>query len=352
MSKFLSHQGWTRRQALWLMTGAASSLGLHACARSVKTSSGTTATASNATPAMFGINPWIGQAPLHVAMAKGFFQEAGLDLNARTFATNFESIPAFAAGQLQGCTAMPSSETARMAAERIDYRIIGIMDVSAGADAILARNSIADIQDFRGKQIAVQKGGLGHFFLLQILAEAGLNGKDIKIIDTDPEAAAAAYQAGSIDIAYTYSPFLEKANQAQPDGRIIYDTSKMPTAIIDLNLISADFAQTHPEAVQAFLAGIFKGQEYLKTNPAEAYAIVAKPLGIQPNEVEAQLQGVRLPNLQTHLEMLNDPNSDLYLLKPMQAMAEFLKDQGQIKTMPDLSTVIDSQFIAALNQNA
>ena len=350
MSKFLPHQRWTRRHALWSMAGAFGSLGLHACTRSETASFGSTATASNAIRATFGINPWIGQVPLHIAREKGFFQEAGLDLTTRSFNTNFEGIPTFATGQLQGVAAMPSSETARMAAEGIDYRIIGIMDVSAGGDAILARNSIADIKDFKGKQIAVQKGGLGHFFLLQILAEAGLSGKDIKIINIDPEAAATAYRAGDIEIAYTYSPFLEKANESQSDGRVIYDTSKMPTAIIDLNLVSTHFARANPQAVQAFLAGIFKAQAFLKTNAAEAHAIVAKPLGLRPDEVEAQLRGVRLPDLKTQLEMLTDPNSNLYLLKSMQAMARFLKGQKAIETIPDLYTMIAPQFITALSK--
>ena len=341
--------GWTRRQVLWLMAGAASSVGLHACTQSAKTSSSTT---SNLVSAAFAVNPWIGQAPLHIAREKGFFREAGLDLEAKTFGTNFESIPAFAAGQLQGCSALPSSETVTMAARGIDYRIIGIMDLSAGGDAILARNSIGEIADFKGKQVAVQKGGLGHFFLLQVLAEAGLSEDDIKIIDTGPDAAAAAYQAGNVEIAYTYSPFLEEANAAQTDGRIIIDTSKMPTAIIDLNLVSTTFLNAHPEAVQAFLSGIFKGQEFLKTNPEEAHAIVAKQFEIEPQEVEAQLKGVRLPDLPMHLEMLNDSQSELYLLKSLTAMAEFLKDQGQIGTVPDMSQFIDGQFIAALGENA
>lgn len=59
-----------------------------------------------------------------------------------------------------------------------------------------------------------------------------------------------------------------------------------------------------------------------------------------------------LPDLQTTQEMLSDPQSDLYVLKLMQAMAEFLKDQGQIKTVPDLSNILDPQFVTALNASA
>lgn len=352
MSKFLSHQGWTRRQALWLMAGAASSLGLHACTQSVKTSSASGTIPSNLTSIAVGSAPWIGCTPLYVAYEKKFFQEAGLNLNLREFGTNLEGLPAFSAGQLQGAAPMTISEASSLLDEGIDLRVVGIMDLSAGGDAILARNSIGSIADFKGKEVVVQKGGVGHFFLLQVLAEAGLSEKDIRIIDADAETSATTYQAGNAEIAYTYSPFLEKANAAQPDGRIIYDSAKMPTAIIDLYVVRTDFAQQQPQAVEAFLSSIFRALEFLKTEPQESHTIAAKYLEVQPQEVEAQLKGVRLPDLQTHQEMLNNPQSDLYVLKSMQAMAEFLKDQGQIKTVPDLSTVIDPQFVAALNQNA
>ncbi len=160
--------------------------------------------------------------------------------------------------------------------------------------------------------------------------------------------AASAYQSGDIDIAYTYSPYLEKANAAQPDGRIIYDTSKKPTAIIDINIVSTEFAQDYPDAVQAFVKGIFKAQEFLKTNPSEAYAIVAEPLGIQPEEVGEQLKGVQLPDLATQVEMINDSQSELYLLNALSAMAEFLNEQEQIETVPDMSRFIDPEFLTAL----
>ena len=341
---------WTRRQALWLMAGAAGGLGLHACVPSVKTSPSSPSNSSNLTPATFGINPWIGQAPLHIAQAKGFFREAGLDLNARAFSTNLESVPAFLAGRLEGCTAMPSSEVITMAAQGGNFQIIGVMDLSSGGDAILARNSIRSIEDFKGKRIAVQRGGLGHFFVLQVLQDVGLTEADIRIIDSDPEVAASAYQSGDIDIAYTYSPYLEKANAAQPDGRIIYDTSKKPTAIIDINIVSTEFAQDYPDAVQAFVKGIFKAQEFLKTNPSEAYAIVAEPLDIQPNEVADQLKGVRFPDLKTHLEMVNNSQSELNLLNALSAMAEFLIEQGQIQTIPDLASLIDPQFFQNISK--
>ena len=51
------HQRWTRRQALWLISGAVSGLGLHACAQSAKTS--LNQNPSTSTAASIGITTWI-----------------------------------------------------------------------------------------------------------------------------------------------------------------------------------------------------------------------------------------------------------------------------------------------------
>jgi NitT/TauT family transport system substrate-binding protein len=339
---------WTRRQALWLMTGAAGSLALHACTPSAPSASQSPSPQS-ATPtkAAIGITTWIGNTALYIASEKGFFQEGGLDLEVKTFSTVAEGFPSLTTGQLQAASPV-TAEAVSLAAKGIDFRIVTVMDTSIGGDGILARNSVASIADFKGKKVAVQEGGVGHFFLLQILSEAGLSGKDIEIVNTTPDAAAAAYQAGNIDIAYSYSPYMEKANEAQKDGRIIYDSSKMPTAIADVFVFRTDFIERNPQAVQAFVAGIFKALDLLKTNASEGLAIASQKLNVTSEELEVQLKGVQLPDLETNLKMLSDPQSDLYLLKPMQALAEFLKDQNQIDTIPDLANVLDPQFVKAL----
>jgi NitT/TauT family transport system substrate-binding protein len=56
---------------------------------------------------------------------------------------------------------------------------------------ILARNSIASIKDFKGKNCGGTRR-IGHFFVLQVLAEAGLSGKDVTFVNTPADAAAAA----------------------------------------------------------------------------------------------------------------------------------------------------------------
>lgn len=180
---------------------------------------------------------------------------------------------------------------------------------------------------------------------MQVLKDAGLSADDVKLTNLTPDAAATAYQVGRTDIAVTYSPFLQKANAAQKDGRIIFDSSKMPTAIIDVYLFSTKFIEANPDAIKGFVQGIFKAMDFMNTNRQEALTIAGKRLQLTPDEVEEQLKGVRLIDLPTNLKMLSDPQSDIYLLKQMKTIGEFLLKQKQIPQMPDISKILEPRFL-------
>lgn len=332
---------WNRRQTLWLMAGLSGSLALNAC----KTRSQTTEAASTqSASATSGSTLWIGYTPLYIALEKGFFQEAGLNLSHKDFSASPDLQAAFGAGRLD-MIALVTSETLLLKAKGIDSRVILAADNSLGGDGILARNSVADIKDFKGKKVAVEVGGVSHFLLLQVLEDVGLNENDVKITNATPDAAATAYQAGRTDIAVTYSPFLQKANAAQKDGRIIFDTSKMPTAIVDLYLFSPKFIDANPMGAAGFVKGIFKAMDFLKTNRQEALAIVGKRLQTSSKDVEEQLKGVRLIDLPTNLKMLGDPKSDIYLLNQMKEVSKFLVDHKQVSQPPDIINLLEPKFL-------
>lgn len=142
-------KAWTRRQTLWLMSGLSGSLALHACQMRPPTVSSTsntqtTETSTKTTSASSGSTLWIGYIPLYIALEKGFFQEAGLT------------------GRLD-IIALVTSETLLLKSKGVDCGVVLAADNSLGGDDILARNSVANIKDFKGKQVALEMGGVSHF---------------------------------------------------------------------------------------------------------------------------------------------------------------------------------------------
>jgi NitT/TauT family transport system substrate-binding protein len=346
-------QQWTRRHTLWMMGGMVGAMTLHACTQSAETTSTSPAASTAASPtepvkAVNGSTLWIGYSPLYIAIEKGFFKDGGLDLEHKVFGSTGEGNAALAAGRIESINNV-TSEAVAFAAKGQDFRIIQVADSSKGGDGILARNSVTDIADFKGKQIAVEIGSVSHFFLLQVLQEAGLTANDVKLTNVTPDAAAAAYASSKVDIAVTYSPFLQQSSDAQKDGRIIYDSSKMPTAIMDVYIFSTKFVQDNPQAAQGFVNGIFKAREFIQTNPDEAYAIAGKQLQLKPEEVADQLKGVELMGLEENLKLMS-PSDDIYLGNHLESLAKFLKQQEQIPnvlTLDQLGALIDPTFVKA-----
>lgn len=338
---------WTRRQTLWMLAGAAGGLTLHACTPSNGTRS--TSPSTDAKSASIGLFTWVGSTPLYIAKEKGFFNELGVNLDVKVFGANTDANTAFISRRLDAVSPV-ASEAITLAAGGKDFRIVLVQDTSVGGDGILARKSISALSDFKGKRIAVEEGSVSHFFLLQVIDTVGLGADDFTLVNAGPDSAAAAYQSGNIDIAVTYAPFLKKANEAQPDGRIIYDSSKMPTAITDLYVFDTQVVNNNPQSVQAFVRGVLQGLEFLRTNPEEGIAIAADRLGVTPETLKNDLQGVRLPDLETNIDMLAKPESDLYLLNSMKSLGNFLKTQGQIKEVPNLAQLIEPKFVLELRE--
>ena len=338
---------YSRRRALQFLAGASTGLLLHACGQSGSQSSSNTGTEQMSLS--IGFVTWIGMTPLHIALEKGFFRDLGLDLKPQTFGTNTDLNAAFLAGQLDASTPVTSAAVLT-ASKGKDFRIVLVQDNSVGGDGILARNSIKSIKAFKGQKIAVEKGAVSHFFLLQVLAEAGLTEADVTLVNADVTTATSAYQSGQVDIAVAYAPFLQQANEAQPDGRVIYDTAKMPTAISDFYIFDQAFAEANPKAVEAFVTGIFQGRDFLEQNPEEGLALAAKALETTPDALAADLKGVELPDAQANLKLLDASQGESPVVTSLQNMADFMIAQKQVESVPNLAQFVEPKFVEAYLQ--
>ena len=334
-----------RRHLLQLLAGASGAALLNACNPSGQDSS---QSGTNMSMTMGSIS-WVGQVPIYIAQEKGFYEEEGLDFNLRIFGAGGEYMSAFLSDQLDGVSPV-SSEAVIMKSQGKDFKIVLVQDSSLGGDGILAKESIGSIEDFKGKKVAVDTTGVSYFFLLQVLKEAGLSKDDITAVNMDPAAAAAAFQSDNVDIAVSYAPFLSQAAEAVADGRIIYDSSQMPTAIADLYLFDTAYIEANPEAIQAFVNATMRGLQYFQDNPEEGLEIGATALEMAPEDLESDLKGFQLPDKETNLAMLAQPDSDLYLATTLQELADFLLAEEQIiDPLTDTASMLDPQFIEASN---
>ncbi|MBV9469532.1 MAG: ABC transporter substrate-binding protein, partial [Abitibacteriaceae bacterium] len=143
------------------------------------TTASTTASDSNATtntaadkpsgkPFRVAYNQWIGLVGVFIAKDKGYFKDAGLDVDFKQFSGPADGVPPLIAGQLDA--ALTTADTPILLGKRAGDNSLSnvyITDTSNGADGIVAQKGIASIKDLKGKTVAATKGQVNEFLLLK-----------------------------------------------------------------------------------------------------------------------------------------------------------------------------------------
>ncbi|ALE78288.1 glycine/betaine ABC transporter substrate-binding protein [Pseudonocardia sp. AL041005-10] len=280
-----------------------------------------------------------------VAKHNRWLEDALPDWNVRwtRFDSGADINTAFVAGELDS-GAIGSSPVARglSAPLNIPYQVAFVLDVAGDNEALVARNAtgITDVAGLRGKRVATAFASTSHYSLLAALERAGLKPSDVQLVDLQPQAALAAWDRGDIDAVYTWLPTLD---QLRRTGRTLVTSRELATAgkpTLDLGVVSAPFAQEHPEVVDAWRKVEARALETVRTDPQAAAQAVAAEIGATPADAAAQLkQGVFLsPQQLTSPEWLGTDGAPGNLAQNLQSAAQFLAGQKQIPAAPDLAT--------------
>jgi taurine transport system substrate-binding protein len=88
----------------------------------------------------------------------------------------------------------------------LDIEVVWIYEDIASAEALVVRNGsgIMAPQDLKGKKLGVPFVSTTHFHTLFALEQFGLDPKDVKILNLQPNAIAAAWERGDIDAAFVW----------------------------------------------------------------------------------------------------------------------------------------------------
>lgn len=312
-------------------------LGLAACAGAESTAAPTPAGAARP-PLKLAWIPWPGWYPMAIAQERGIFQKHGIQVDSRLYAS-YADIPAdFAAGKLDGGFAglydilpLPNIQ---------DVQVVLITDTSDGAEGLIATAAVKDLADIKGKRVGVTPGAGGEFYLRYVLRANGLTINDVSLVGIDAEAVPGAL-GDTIDVGYTWEPHVSQA--AAKGNKLLISTADTPGLIPDIVYFRSSITQERPEDVRAFIDAWFEAQEYWEQNPAEGNAIIAKAIGLKPEEITPA--GARLFDRQHNLDAFKPgtDNSSLYHIGQLQV--DFLKSTGTMRTIPDIQKLLNPSFL-------
>lgn len=215
---------------------------------------------------------------LYVAREKGYFEEAGLDVDI-LFVDGDSSTQLVASGWAPfGIDAQDTLAAAYTIDEPLPVTAIAAI-LQHNTSGIISRkgDGIESAKGLTGKRYSTWDSPIELAMLKALVEKDGGNWEEVKLIPntiTDEPGALAADQTDAIWVFYGWSGVNAQIQDFQYDWFYFKDIDETFDYYTPVIIGNDAFMQANPALTKAFMAAVKKGYEYAAANPAEAAQIL------------------------------------------------------------------------------
>ena len=242
---------------------------------------------------------------LFVAQDLGYFNEAGLDVQA----TPFKGGPLIALAVEAGELDAGWSNTVSLAiahGQGFDFAVLApgafeSREVRVHRLLVRTDSPIASLADLKGRTVAINNlGNVNEIAVTALLASQGLSPSDIRLVEVPFPQMATALANGSVDVVLALEPFVTLALR---DGTARILEPAALRAFGDNLLIAAWFARAgflaeHPATAEAFRRAVLRASAFITGHPDQAREILTRHTQLSPDLAKA----IALPLFKTTID--------------------------------------------------
>lgn len=241
-------------------------------------------------PLLIGTNLWLGYEPFHLARAAGHLPEDVTLVEARSSPALMEAL---SDGSLDGA-ALTMDEVMRLEAAGRPMAVVAVLDISQGADAVMARSAEVAKTPLAGKRIGVETEGVGAFVLHRFLDHRGVSPTQVQVIHVAASDHMEAFASHNLDYLVSYEPLV---GRMQGQGAVrVFDSAAMPCEVVDVLAIRRDRLPGRDDALRRLLAAWYHGVALLTGGQPEWRDRLARRQGLTPEQLARVLSGLDFPD--------------------------------------------------------
>lgn len=261
------------------------------------------------------VTPWPASAAVYIAQEKGYFREEGLEVILHDYMSGHLGLNAMLSGKEDLATA-GESPISRAAVQGKPVAVVATICEIDQAILIIARKDkgIASLSDLKGKRIGLAATSAADYFLHVYLTTNGMNPRDIRIINMEPDKAVAALLKGDIDAVSTWAPHTVVLRDRLGDNALVLGDPGL--YIMTWNLVAApDYLKSNPERVGKLLRAIVKANRFIINHPDEARAVSRQYTGTDSPFYEKEWKNYRFLTLLDQSLILNMEDQARWMIK-------------------------------------
>jgi NitT/TauT family transport system substrate-binding protein len=255
------------------------------------------ATNLHADPIKLAYSDWPGYTVLEVAKQKGWFKDAGLDVELVWF-DYLPSIDAFSANKVDGVTIV-ASDALVAGATGGKSKIIGLLDYSEGSDMIVGVPGVESIKDLKGKKIGIEVTLVEHMLLLQALKDNGMSQSDVELINTPTNDTPQVLASGKVSAIGAWYPISGQALKQVANSKPLFTSAQAKGLIYDVIAVNPTSYAKHKDEWSKIVAIYYKCVDYLKDPKTkdDAVKIMAAKVGANADDYAKNIPGTHFLTL-------------------------------------------------------
>jgi NitT/TauT family transport system substrate-binding protein len=245
---------------------------------------------------------WPGWIAWEIGIQKGWFKEAGVDVEFQWF-DYVPSMDAYVAGKVDAVCMTNGDALVTGATGKPSVGIL-INDFSNGNDMVVAAPGIESMKDLKGKKVGLEEGFVPHLIFLTGLEKAGMKPDDVTIVNTPTNETPQVLASKAVDAISAWQPNSGQALKAVPGSKPVFTSKDAPGIIYDLLYVSAESLEKNKEDWAKVVKVWYKIADYIKDeeNLDDALKILSARVKVSPEEYEPFLKGTYILSLDEALK--------------------------------------------------
>jgi len=298
----------------------------------------------------------VGEAGVFIALGKGYFKEAGLDVQLVDVRLAPDQVALLLSGDLDYGQSPPAALLYNVAARNAGVRVVAngsiIPHSTSLSSGFAIRNELLDSgavrspSDLKGRTIALPAAAnTTEVYVDRLMAQGGLTYDDVNItiVPGFPDMVG-ALKNGAVDGAVLVEPFFTVA-EAQGVARLTYPISQVyPGASAYALLVGPRFAQEQREAANRFMVAYIRGQrDFYRAFVDKSDVAGQEPILGFLREYTPFKDVKDTPMLLRAAGNTVDPNNDL-LPEVWREAQDFFVKRGSVPTPVDVNQLLDPSY--------
>ncbi len=299
-------------------------------------------------PLKIGYSDWPGWVAWEVGIEKGWFEEAGVDVQFEWF-DYVASMDAFAAGKLDA-VAMTNGDTLVTGATGGKGVMYLVNDYSNGNDMVIAAPGIASLKELKGKKIGVEIGFVSHLLLLEALKQNGMSESDVELVNVPTNETPQVLASGQVDAIVAWQPNSGAALNLVPGSTAVFTSADQPGLIYDVLAVSPESLANRRDDWLKVMQVWYRIVDYIKDPKTfdDAVKIMASRVGVPAEEYKTFVSGTRILTLEEAKKLAGNAEGYGSLYGSSKISDDFNVANKVYDTAQDIDAYIDLSLMEEL----